>query len=258
MYIPTRDTPFAYMDNPTFAPHSLGFNVGINPLAASMPQDPAVKAQILAGVRGYLKAWDPVAQKEAWHVEQPGAWNGGVLSTAGGLVFQGNSAGEFNAYNASNGATLWSFAAQAGVIAAPIAYAIGNQQFVAIVVGWGGTYPLAGGDLARKGGPVYNKSRVLSFCLGGRGNYACAASARATGPAGTPSARTATLRQGTGRVFHSASMQRVPRRCGCWRRHRARSAARQRARGSRALEAQRARGLARVQRHGQLRQRDHA
>jgi alcohol dehydrogenase (cytochrome c)/quinohemoprotein ethanol dehydrogenase len=168
VYIPTRDTPFAYMDNPTFQPHPLGFNVGINPLAASMPQDPAVKAQILAGVRGYLKAWDPVAQKEAWHVDQPGAWNGGVLSTAGGLVFQGNSSGEFNAYNASNGATLWSFAAQAGVIAAPIAYAVGNQQFVAIVVGWGGTYSLAGGDLARKGGPVYNKSRVLAFTLGGR------------------------------------------------------------------------------------------
>jgi quinohemoprotein ethanol dehydrogenase len=167
VYIPTRDTPFAYVDNPNFVARPLGFNVGIDGAAASMPQDPAVKAQILAGVRGYLKAWDPVAQKEIWHVEQPGAWDGGVLSTAGGLVFQGNSAGQFNAYNATTGATLWSFAVQAGVIAAPISYAVGNQQFVAVVVGWGGTFPLAGGDLARKGAPAFNKSRVLAFRLGG-------------------------------------------------------------------------------------------
>jgi alcohol dehydrogenase (cytochrome c)/quinohemoprotein ethanol dehydrogenase len=167
VYIPAQDTPFAYIDDPAWQPHALGFNLGINGAAASMPQDPGVKAQILAGVRGFLKAWDPIAQKEVWHAEQAGAWNGGVLSTGGSLVFEGNSAGQFNAYNATTGATVWSFATQAGVIAAPIAYAVGGQQYVAIVVGWGGTYPLSAGELSHKGGPAVNKSRVLAFRLGG-------------------------------------------------------------------------------------------
>jgi quinohemoprotein ethanol dehydrogenase len=166
VYIPVQDTPFAYIDNPAFKARPLGFNVGINGAAASMPQDPAVQAQILAGVRGYLKAWDPVAQKEVWHVEQAGAWNGGVLSTAGSLVFEGNASGQFNAYNAATGATLWSFAAQGGIIAAPVSFALGDQQYVAVLVGWGGTFPLSGGALATKGAPTTNTSRILAFRLG--------------------------------------------------------------------------------------------
>jgi len=49
-------------------------------------------------LRGLGLRWDPATQKEVWRVEQPGAWNGGVLSTAGGLVFEGNAAGSFSAY----------------------------------------------------------------------------------------------------------------------------------------------------------------
>jgi quinohemoprotein ethanol dehydrogenase len=118
-------------------------------------------------VHGYLKAWDPVAQKEVWRVEQAGAWNGGVLSTAGGLVFEGNAAGTFNAYSADKGAPLWSFPAQTGIVAAPIAYAVGGQQYIAVVVGWGGVFPLAFGEVARKGSLAQNRSRVLAFRLGG-------------------------------------------------------------------------------------------
>jgi alcohol dehydrogenase (cytochrome c)/quinohemoprotein ethanol dehydrogenase len=119
-------------------------------------------------VRGYLQAWDPVAKKEAWKIEQAGAWNGGIMSTGGGLVFEGNAAGQFNAYNASTGATLWSFPAQAGVIASPVTYLINGEQYVSIVVGWGGVYPISAGEAARKSGLTYNKSRVLAFKLGGK------------------------------------------------------------------------------------------
>ena len=104
VYIPAQDIPFAYGDPKTFAANPLAFNTGIDPSILGMPEDPKVKAQVLASVRGYLKAWDPVTQKEVWRVEQPGAWNGGVLSTAGGLVFEGNAAGTFNAYSADKGA----------------------------------------------------------------------------------------------------------------------------------------------------------
>jgi quinohemoprotein ethanol dehydrogenase len=167
VYIPVIDTPFAYVDDPNFASHSLGYNIGVDGASASMPQDPVVKAQVLGSVHGYLKAWDPVAKKEVWKIQQEGAWNGGVLSTAGGLVFQGNAAGEFAAYGARDGAALWSFPVQTGVIAAPMTYAVGGVQYVAIVVGWGGAYPLTGGEMSRKGSLAVNRSRVLAFKLGG-------------------------------------------------------------------------------------------
>jgi alcohol dehydrogenase (cytochrome c)/quinohemoprotein ethanol dehydrogenase len=121
----------------------------------------------MAMVRGYLKAWDPVAKKEAWHVEQAGAWNGGILSTGGGLVFEGNAAGQFNAYNATTGATLWSYAAQGGIIASPVTYTVQGQQYVSVLVGWGGVFPISAGEMAQKSGLTYNKSRVLAFKLGG-------------------------------------------------------------------------------------------
>ncbi|HEX3596728.1 MAG TPA: PQQ-binding-like beta-propeller repeat protein, partial [Polyangiaceae bacterium] len=167
VYIPALDTGFAYIDNPKFQPYALGYNTGVDMAAASMPQDPVVKSQVVASVHGYLKAWDPVAKKEVWHVTHEGPWNGGVLSTAGGLVFQGDSTGNFAAYGASDGKPLWSYSAQTGVIAAPMTYAVGGIQYVAIVVGWGGAYPLTGGELAHKGSLGVNRSRILAFKIGG-------------------------------------------------------------------------------------------
>ena len=101
VYLPTQDVPFAYGDPKTFAPNPLAFNIGVDPAVAAMPDDAKAEAAVIASVHAYLKAWDPVAQKEVWRVEQPGPWNGGVLSTAGGLVFEGNAAGAFNAYAAA-------------------------------------------------------------------------------------------------------------------------------------------------------------
>jgi PQQ-dependent dehydrogenase (methanol/ethanol family) len=169
VYIPAQDIPFGYGDDKNFAPNPIAFNTGIDIRVAGMPDDAATKAKVLASVRGYLKAWDPATQKEVWRVEQPGAWNGGVLSTAGGLVFEGNAAGSFSAYAADKGAALWSFSVQTGVMAAPISYAVGGQQYIAVVVGWGGAYPLTAGEVALKGSLAQNRSRVLAFRLGGTG-----------------------------------------------------------------------------------------
>ena len=58
-------------------------------------------------LKGRLIAWDPVSQSPRWVVEHENAWNGGVLSTAGGLVFQGKLNGEFVAYDAADGTRLW-------------------------------------------------------------------------------------------------------------------------------------------------------
>jgi quinohemoprotein ethanol dehydrogenase len=167
VYIPAHDVPFAYADDPRFAVNPVAYNTGVDIMAASTPTDPAGLAQVLALVRGYLKAWDPIAQKEVWRVEQPGAWNGGVLSTGGGLVFAGNAAGDFSAFSADKGAKLWTFPVQTGVIAAPMTYMVGDQQYVAIVAGWGGVYALSAGEASRKGTLPENHSRVLAFRIGG-------------------------------------------------------------------------------------------
>jgi mono/diheme cytochrome c family protein len=82
-------------------------------------------------------------------------------------VFQGNVGGQLVAYDATNGAKLWSFDAQTGVVAAPATYALGHEQYIVVLAGWGGTYAISAGDASRKGGPAINRSRVLAFKLGG-------------------------------------------------------------------------------------------
>jgi quinohemoprotein ethanol dehydrogenase len=167
VYLPAQEIPMAYLHDSKFAGRPIGFNIGIDVTAVMMPDDPQIRAAALAMVRGALKAWDPVTQKEKWSVQHPGAWNGGVLSTAGNLVFQGNVGGEFVAYNAADGTKLWSFPAQTGIVAAPATYTVGEEQYVAVLAGWGGTYAISGGDASRLGGPAINRSRVLAFKLGG-------------------------------------------------------------------------------------------
>jgi quinohemoprotein ethanol dehydrogenase len=85
-----------------------------------------------------LLAWNPATQKRAWQVDTRSGINGGILATAGNLVFQGQIDGRFSAYAAATGTELWRFAAQAPIIAAPITYTAGGKQFVTVMVGIGG------------------------------------------------------------------------------------------------------------------------
>jgi quinohemoprotein ethanol dehydrogenase len=170
VYIPVNDVGFVYKSPDTFEEKNLAANYGIDVVAAGMPQDPKIKKAILGTVKGKLVAWNPVTQSPAWTVERPGPWNGGVLSTAGNLVFEGTAAGNFEAYRADTGQKLWSFAAQTGVMAGPVAYSINGEQYVAVLAGWGGVFPLATGEVSFKSGRVRNISRMLVFKLGGTAN----------------------------------------------------------------------------------------
>ena len=135
-----------------------------------MPPDLGIRREVYGTVKGRLIAWDPVKQEARWEVEFPGPWNGGLLATGGGLVFQGNSSSEFSAYDAADGSKLWSFAAQTGIVAPPITYTVAGEQYVAVLAGWGGAYALAAdGGLVNDQGPVRNVSRLLVFKLGGTG-----------------------------------------------------------------------------------------
>jgi len=117
--------------------------------------------------QGALIAWDPVAQKQRWIVWHKWLWNGGTLSTAGGLVFQGTADGWITAYDAAEGKALWRFDAGLGIIAPPISYAWNGTQYVSILVGWAGPNPYAMGIMPT--GWRYNAQprRLLTFRLGG-------------------------------------------------------------------------------------------
>ncbi|MDH5346187.1 MAG: PQQ-binding-like beta-propeller repeat protein, partial [Gammaproteobacteria bacterium] len=167
VYIPIQDAAFPYIEDQSFNPTTLGFNVGVDFNAGSMPQVPEIKAQILSSVKGYLVAWDPVAQEQAWRVEYPGPSNGGVLTTAGNLVVQGTAGGDVVAYRADTGAKLWSSHVQTGVLAGPVSFEVDGQQYIAVAAGWGGIWSLAPGEIGLISGRLGNKSRVLAFKLGG-------------------------------------------------------------------------------------------
>lgn len=119
---------------------------------------------------GYIKAWDPVTQKEAWHVPMAGSWNGGLLATAGGLVFGGGADGIFAAYDAKTGAQLWKVDLTTGILAPPVSYAIDGQQYIAVLAGWGGAGGLSGFRDPNSALSKYgtNQGRLFVFRLGGR------------------------------------------------------------------------------------------
>lgn len=127
-------------------------NTGLGP-TAGMPVPPTTSK---------LVAWDPVAQKEVWSQPQPGVFNGGILSTGGNLIFQGQNTGQFVAYSADKGQKLWSFDAQNGILGAPISYTVGGKQYVTVIASFRASY---------RGEPNWDyrqqKRRVLTFMIGG-------------------------------------------------------------------------------------------
>jgi quinohemoprotein ethanol dehydrogenase len=167
-YIPVQDASFFYKSDEHFQQKTLAFNTGTDFVAAGMPQNPAIKKSILESIKGHLSAWDPLQQKEIWRVNRSSPVNGGVLSTAGNLVFEGTAQGALEAYRADNGEKLWSADTQSGVVAAPMTYTVNGEQYVAVLAGWGGVFPLATGEVALRSGRTQNISRVLAFKLSGK------------------------------------------------------------------------------------------
>jgi alcohol dehydrogenase (cytochrome c)/quinohemoprotein ethanol dehydrogenase len=168
VYLPVQDAGFMYKAEDHFQQRAVGYNVGIDFVAAGMPQQPEIKKAILATIKGHLSAWDPVQQKEIWRVERPTPANGGVLSTAGNLVFEGTAQGNLEAYRDDSGQRLWSADAQSGVVAAPMTYTVNGEQYVAVLAGWGGVFPLATGEIALSSGRTQNVRRLLAFKLNGK------------------------------------------------------------------------------------------
>lgn len=163
VYIPANEMPFRYKVQPE--PYKVDprgdYNSGTDQLRTSTSLPPGL-------AQGKLIAWDPVLGKPVWTIEQNDVANGGVLSTAGNLVFQGTTDGHFVAYDAATGAELWRRAVLSSVIAPPISYAVDGEQFIAVNVRAGGAWGLVNAEASR----LYDirravPGRLLIFKLGG-------------------------------------------------------------------------------------------
>jgi len=154
VYFSAVETSLVMKSAERFDYQPMGTNLGIQ-----FPVPPELLKEVQTpttepGAR--LVAWDPVEQREAWRTGILGSIGAGTLSTAGGLVFQGTTQGRFVAYRATDGRELWSMDAQTGVVAAPAAFELDGEQYIALEAGYG---------LARYG--TSNRSRLLVFKLGG-------------------------------------------------------------------------------------------
>ena len=139
MYIPTHDTPFFfalpedYQKTGLYSPRERTMNLGVamgtyRVKLIEEAGDPPER-------KGFLKAFEPLTGETVWKVRNKSATIGGVLATAGGLVFQGDGSGTFSAYDSDTGELRWEFDSYGSIIAPPVTYQVGSTQYLAVVVG---------------------------------------------------------------------------------------------------------------------------
>ncbi len=143
MYIPTLELPMffaleeGFKKTGIFKQNPIGMSLGIaigeyrEKLASQAGPAPEQKA--------FLNAFDPLTGETLWSVRKDNNYNGGVLATAGGVVFQGDGSwggsgsGKLSAYDTSDGSLLWAYEAYASIGAPPITYEIDGVQYLAVM-----------------------------------------------------------------------------------------------------------------------------
>jgi len=115
---------------------------------------------------GELVAWDPITQKPKWRADRALPINGGILATAGNLVFQGTGDGKFEAFNAETGKKLWSFNAGGTILAAPTTVNVDGKQYIIVASGNGGSSGMRGIPRLMNNLRSQGPSRLLAFSLG--------------------------------------------------------------------------------------------
>jgi quinohemoprotein ethanol dehydrogenase len=161
VYIPVQIAAAPYASPKEFKLNLQGTNTGTDFSGGqSLCQQPDAKC---GNLETYILAWDPIAGKEVWRIQNEIYGSSGILATSGNLIFSGNHKGEFNAYNATTGQKLWSAPTQARVVAAASTFLVDGQQQVAILVGARGLP----NDVNRTNALSANNSRILVFKPGG-------------------------------------------------------------------------------------------
>jgi PQQ-dependent dehydrogenase (methanol/ethanol family) len=194
VYIPVQSVPALYNRDKSWTFRPGRWNLGFDMLRGKIPLADSDRKAMVAGNKGWLSAWDPIHQKEVWRVQHTGPWNGGTVATAGDLVFQGTADKTFDAYRASDGKKLWSFNADAAIIAAPVTFTVKGEQYVAVLSGNGGALPLAWPTLS--GPKSMPNGRVLAFKIGGKATLPAYEPTTAPVQAVTVNASAATIEQG--------------------------------------------------------------
>jgi quinohemoprotein ethanol dehydrogenase len=188
VYIPVIDVPSVFVDmlhnggqvrfldgfftvNGIFADDSYDAD-DLKRLYGPLPALKDIKAsRKVKQVRELIRAWDPLAQKTVWEHETSGGmrgYDGGVMSSAGNLVFQGRGSGGLWVYAADTGKVLKVIKTGSHIMAAPTTYAVNGEQYVAVQVGYGGTAIAEGPFPPNSAAVKYeNTNRILAFKLGG-------------------------------------------------------------------------------------------
>ncbi|MBE1527675.1 quinohemoprotein ethanol dehydrogenase [Sphingopyxis sp. OAS728] len=169
VYIPAQQIPQAYLQDMTELDKRkvVGFNIGSSLTATMMPDDKAAYRAAVAATTGRLVAFDPGTGKVAWAVDHPAAWNGGTMTTAGNLVFQGTSLGRFRAYAADTGKQLLDLDMQSGIVSAPSTFRVGGVQYIAFQTSKGGAFPLVAGVAGGATRKIPNIPRLIVMKIGG-------------------------------------------------------------------------------------------
>jgi quinohemoprotein ethanol dehydrogenase len=167
VYLPAQETVIMLSSDNKAKMGRVGtWNVGVQPF--EMDEGMKGMAEVAGAFKGHLLAWDPVAQKAKWTQSYKSIWNGGTLTTAGNLVFQGTADGRLVAYAADTGKQLWESPANTGVMAGPVTFTARGEQYVTVMAGWGGAYPLVSGNVSQAQGlKTKAEARVLTFKIGG-------------------------------------------------------------------------------------------
>ena len=166
VYLSATENYMGYVAQEAFERSDRGWNTGTD--MAEGARLVAASGEAAPELRAYLLAWDPVAQREVWRQPQLVPTSAaGVLSTAGGLVFQGGGSGEFSAYRDTDGERMWSAITQSVIVAAPVTYELDGVQYVAVMTG-GRALPQVGpGAMGSTTRASSNNSRLLVYALNG-------------------------------------------------------------------------------------------
>ena len=165
MYIPAQNIPayFSAVEEVMYRVNRWNTGVDLN-----TNRDPkswvAGRASMDALIYGELVAWDPIKKQRAWQVQHAKPSNGGILSTAGDLVFQGTWDGTFAAYDAYDGEKLWQYKSDSAVLAGPMTFELDGEQYVAVAQGSGGTVMITVGDELQRN--KTNQNKLLVFKKG--------------------------------------------------------------------------------------------
>jgi quinohemoprotein ethanol dehydrogenase len=95
-----------------------------------------LNAQAAVRDKGYLLAWDPAHQREAFRVPYPHPGNGGTLVTAGNLLIEGTIDKTLAIYRATDGRKLWEMPVESVPVSGPITYSVDGRQYIAVNAGW--------------------------------------------------------------------------------------------------------------------------